>query len=510
MTRTAPRFMHQMPRIPSLRAPLPALLLLVCLLMPMRAWAAGASAGDQQLSTKYFTIYYPDGEAKTAAWYASFADDVDVAVSELLGAEPVTDITLHIYATEADYAQVNPMAELHPGIMAHAIPEQRELGVAVERLRQEPPELARESFRHEMTHIVAGAISGQNLPIGFQEGLAQYDELSQTRGQEVVQALQQAQNIKASLLSWQELNDRRLFGLRLDVAYPESYSVMAFLAERYGMGLYSRFLKALGKGGYCSGAACLGPTYADALDLVYDASMADLEAQWQQYLPGFLKNGWKHNVLSSYDLAPGVTLYDAGRFQEARDYFAGSEKLYRDLGRDAKATTAAGYLDKADRALQASELTTQARQALEAHNYADAQRNASMAARAFETLSLTDKNGQASAVEEMAGRGVSALASLQLAKDQRQLFDLPQAQAQARQAGETFVALGDNTRVTEANQVLSELWQMQRSAALAALGAGGAVVLFGFYTALRFRKREAIRRLKAGANHQLKEDRSWL
>src|SRR4051794_23489459 len=107
MTHTAPPVLHHAPRFAFRRVLFATLFLLCSLSLPVRAWAV--EQGQQQLTTKYFTIYYPDGEAKTAAWYASFADDVDTAVSELLGAEPVTEITLHIYATEAEYAQVNPM-----------------------------------------------------------------------------------------------------------------------------------------------------------------------------------------------------------------------------------------------------------------------------------------------------------------------------------------------------------------------------------------------------------------
>ena len=503
MTHTAPLIPHPASRSVPLRYLFAALFVLCSLIVPTRTFAA--RQGEQQLSTKYFTIYYPDGEAKTAAWYASFADDVDTAVSELLGAEPVTEITLHIYATEAEYAEVNPLAGFHPGIMAHAIPEQRELGVAIERLRQEAPELARESFRHEMTHIVAGALSGQKLPIGLQEGLAQYNELSQSRSQEVVQVLQQAQTMGAPLLSWRELNSRRTFQSRLDVAYPQSYSVMAFLADRYGMGAFSRFLKELAGGPYGGRGA-----YADAMATAYGTSMDDLESQWQQYLPDFLKDGWKHNVLSSYDLEPGKALYDAGRFLEATDYFAASEKLYRDLGRDARAGEAAGYREKADRALQAGELTGQARKALEGHDYAGAERTATMAVRAFEALNLSARKDQALSLRQMAGRGLRAVSDLQRAREHRQVFNLPQAQAEARQAGETLAGLGDSSGVAEANAVLSELWQLQRSAGMAALGGGAISVVLGVYSVLRFRKREAIRRLAAGANSQFKEDPSWL
>src|SRR5947209_16030446 len=101
-------------------------LLLVSLLIIVgapNAWAQVqvGQSGQEKLATKYFTIYYPQGEEKSAQWYAGLADDVDVSVSDLLGSPPVQGITMRIYATEAEYMQANPMAELHPGILAHAI-----------------------------------------------------------------------------------------------------------------------------------------------------------------------------------------------------------------------------------------------------------------------------------------------------------------------------------------------------------------------------------------------------
>src|SRR5947208_3254181 len=63
---------------------------------------------EQHISTHYFSVSYPQGEEKAANWYAGFVDDVDISVSELLGAQPVEGLKLTIYATEAEYTQANP------------------------------------------------------------------------------------------------------------------------------------------------------------------------------------------------------------------------------------------------------------------------------------------------------------------------------------------------------------------------------------------------------------------
>lgn len=471
-----------------------ALFLLLVISLPAQAMAAGS---ERQLTTRYFTIYYPEGEEKTATWYASFADDVDTAVSELLGAQPITGLTLHIYATEEEYNRAVPMAELHPGIMAHAIPERKELGVAVERLRNEAPELARESFRHEITHIVAGALSSHKLPIGFQEGLAQYNELSSTRGQEVVQAIQDAQNASVPLLSWRDLNDRQEFSDHLYVAYPQSYTVMAFLADRYGMGRFSRFLAELK----------FEPDFTSAMAYVYGLPIELLEQEWREYLPGFLTDGWKQNLLTAYDMAPGVALYEEGRFGEAREHFTQSEKLYRDMDRITQAEEATRYKDKAEKAQQADDLAQQARQSLDTHDYKAAQQQATEAVQRFSGLSLTAQAGRASQVTRLAETGMDAVADLDMARQHSQLFGLPQAQAEARKAGEAFALLGDAPRVAEVNQLMSDLGLWQRSIGLSALGAAALSVMAGVLLTFRSRR-------KTAQNVEMKplqeENLSWL
>jgi tetratricopeptide (TPR) repeat protein len=454
--------------------------LLILLPIALQPGVLSAQPRDQQLTTQYFTIYYPYGEEKTAEWYAGFADDVYVAVSELLGAEPVGGLVLNIYATEAQYSQANPIAETHPGVMAHAIPELREIGVAVERLRKEAPELARESFRHEMTHIVAGAVSYQRLPIGFQEGLAQYNELSSSRAQEVVQAVQAAQTAGEPLLSLREMNSRRVFRQRLDLAYPQSYTVMAFLAEEYGMGAFAQFLVELRD----------TRDWRDAFVYSYGVPIEQLEAEWQAFLPGFLKDGWRLNVLSAYDLSPGIALYESGRFTEAKEHFARSERLLRELGKLTRAGEAADQLAKADKAVRAAASTDKAREQLLAHDYAASLRNARDATTAFTDLELQDQRTRAEEVASFAARGVEALSGLERARTYLGVFNLPGAREEARRAAEEFAQLGDANRLEEANQIMSSMTGWQRLAGVLALAAGCLTVGVGMFATLRSRRRK--------------------
>lgn len=492
-----------------LRARLPVAILFILLLALASAPSTQAQTptssqaqvqvqgGEGHLSTRYFEIYYPQGEEQSAQWYAGFADEVDNTVSDLLGSAPVEGITLRIYATEAQYMQANPLAELHPGILAHALPESKEMGVAVERLRQAPPDLARQSFRHEMTHIVAGAISGQNLTVGFQEGLAQYNEISADRAQEVVNLLQDAQNKNVPLLSWSELQDRSQFALHIDIAYPEAYTVMAFLADRYGMGAYSRFLEGLRD----------GKSYTDALQGAYSRTLPQLEEQWRDYLPGFLSEGYKQNVLGDYDMAPGTALYNSGRYSEAAALFARSQNLYKDLGKQSRAAEAAANLDKARRAQLAQSQADHAAQALSSHEYVSSEKYAGEAAGTFADLKLDASRQYAGNLLDMSRRGKEAMIAIDRASSGLHILDYGQASAQVRSAGQIFAALGDNARVAEANNTLETMWLVERLAGVAALMFGALVVTVGVILSLFGRRKP---RPDAGQAQLREEPASWL
>ncbi|HKP51365.1 MAG TPA: hypothetical protein VJ183_01790 [Chloroflexia bacterium] len=455
-------------------------------------------------TTDYFIIFYPPGEEKTALWYAGFIDEVDRAVSELLGAEPVGGMTLNIYATEPDYWQANPMAELHPGILAHAIPERKEIGVAVERLRQQPPALARESFRHEITHIVAGSLSNQRLPIGFHEGLGQYNELSSTRAEEVVQGLQDAQTAGEPFLSWTDLNDFAKFRQKIEVAYPQSYSVMAFLADRYGMEPFVRFLAGLRD----------DLEYRHAILLAYGKSVEELEKEWRDYLPGFLQDGWKHNVLSANDLDYGLALMGAGQFADAEEHFKQAERLYTDLGRQDRASQATAYLANATKAREADQAAAQARKDLEAFDYAKANTGALSASEAFTELSLSDYQKHADDISLFAQKGINAITQIERARANIKGLDFNGARTSATEAGQAFSALGDSVHVTEANALLSEVWTWQQAIGLGIAGAGtlvlAGVILGGWTTLMRARKRKARGTDLAATPLLREENQSWL
>jgi hypothetical protein len=471
-------------------------------LVPTRAFAQSNPQPDgaQKLQTKYFTIYYPAGEQATANWYASFADDVDAAVSEMLGADPVGGLTLSIYDTEADYIAANPAAGSEPGIMAHSVPSKKEVGVAVERLRQVDTDVARQSFRHEMTHIVAAALSSQNLPIGFQEGLAQYNELSTGRAQESAETLKSALTANVPFFTWDVLNDSQSFMSNAALAYPESYSVMAFLADKYGMGDFAGFMELLRN----------DVDWPRAMDSAYGKTVDQLQTEWQDYLPGFIKDGWQQNLLAAYDLSPGVALYDAGRFKEAADDFALSQKLYSGLGRADRLNEATGYLDKARKADGATTLAADARKSLEAYDYKTAHDKAAQALDTFTGLGLKDLAGTAGQTAGLAQSGLDASAALASAQSELNTFNLPGAHSDAISAGQTFSKLGDAARAEQAYRIVQSVSGALTVTGLIAAGLGLLVLLIGTFLVVRSRHRRRIPQYPGGTAPGGEESASWL
>jgi hypothetical protein len=271
---------------------------------------------------------------------------------------------------------------------------------------------------------------------------------------------------------------------------------MAFLAERYGMGPFSHFLRKLDEGFY----------YQDALSSAYGKPMDVLEAEWKEYLPAFIKEGHKLNVLAASDMSPALALYQSGRFKEAGELFARSESLFSGLSRTEKAAEASANRAKAEQAAAAAELSSTARKALESHDYGSAQRDAAKAAEVFGTLELTNWRERAAETEMLAKRGLEAIGGIGRAKEYRAAFRLPEAQDEARRAGDTFALLGDEARVTEANAILSDIWSLQRTVGTTALGAGVGAVLLGAFSALRISRRT--RRKPALAIRE--ETPSWL
>src|SRR6185436_19760481 len=144
------------------------------------------------------------------------------------GVEPRAGIVITLYGDDDAYAEDNPAAAEEEGILGHANPVAGEIGIGVARLRDKTEATRRDSLRHELTHVILGDLSNQRLPIGFQEGIAQYLERDPEQRRRFATTLRKAAEA-GQLLHFVDLNRQRPFLAQAGIAYPESYAMAVFL-----------------------------------------------------------------------------------------------------------------------------------------------------------------------------------------------------------------------------------------------------------------------------------------
>ncbi|HLI25970.1 MAG TPA: hypothetical protein VKZ60_02800 [Chloroflexota bacterium] len=469
-------------------------LLCVLLAAPAAGVPAPAMAQDWQTrATRYFTIYYTAEDASTAEQYAAFVDDLYTAVAMLFDHGPSTPVPLRLYATVDAYGAANPIARFVGGVVAHADPRRGEIGVATPRLAHSTPEQVRDTLRHELMHLVATELSGDRLPIGFQEGLAQYTERESSERRELAQTLAVAR-AQGRLLSWDELNEPRRFLGRLTVAYPQALSVVAFLFDRYGPGPFKRFLVALH--GHSE-------PWQAVLAAVYGRPVPELEAEWRDYLPAYLARGWERNLLDALDLTAAQARLAAGDYAAAQASYAEAQRLHTELDQPRLAAEAARGRERAEHLLAATDLAHRGRALLAERRYPDAAALLEQAAARYTAAGLPAAvPTELAELLQIARRGAEADALLQTAQHLAASWRYPEARARALEAATRYRELNDLAGAQRASGVQEAAEAGQRQLALLLLATGtmiltGSLALWGAQ-----RRRIAHARAAAGARRE--------
>ena len=143
---------------------------------------------------------------------------------------------------------------------------------------QMPPALVTQILFHEYTHALIHDLAKGRCPAWLNEGLAEYEGRSQLQGRvdRLAEAVAQDQ-----LIPWQELSaaigpDQP--AERMALAYEQSYSLAAYLIDRYAFWRIRRILKALGE----------GQPWESVLASELRIKLPRLESYWRQSLPDFL------------------------------------------------------------------------------------------------------------------------------------------------------------------------------------------------------------------------------
>lgn len=447
-----------------------SLLALICALF---AAAPAAAEGDldwrERATASFIILYAPGGEAE-AERYAGWVDEIYEEIATALSYRTEPPLTLRLYPTGEDYYQVNPMARNVPGVVAHADFRRRELVVIVERTRQQSEEEVRNNVRHELTHIVAGDLSGNRLNTGFQEGVAQYMERPSGELERRVAALRDARD-RGLLLPWSAFDERdEIYGAP-QVSYPQSLSVVAFLVDRYGFAKLREFLAVSARS---SGAG-------SALERAYGVAPAELEAAWLDWLPGYLDGGYRQNALTAYDPGFARGLVDQGNYAAAAEELRQArEWLARQVATQPAEVVAEveALIARSEAGMRAEQLAESARQALERADYERARELVADARGLYGELGDARQAQVLAIYEERAERGLRAADSLAAADELARSMRYPQAREVADGAAREFAALGDQVRLDNALGLRATLDQRQRLLGLALLLAGAAGVIF--------------------------------
>ncbi|MBX0327294.1 hypothetical protein K2Z83_06320 [Oscillochloris sp. ZM17-4] len=448
------------------------LALMIALLSALLApGAARAQPGEwRDRATATFTILYKAGEESEADRYAGFIDTIYDEVSTAFSYRAPPPLTLRLYPTSDDYYQANPAARNVPGIVAHADFRRRELVVIVERTRQQTEEEVRNNVRHELTHIVAADLSENRLNTGFQEGVAQYLERPAPELESKIASLRQAAD-QGRLLPWSAFDDRDAIYGAPEVGYPQSLSAVAFLVDRDGFVKLREFLT----------ISARSSGYRSALERAYGISATDLEAEWLQWLPGYLAGGYTSSALDSYDLSYARGLLEQGNYpaaavelEQALDWIA----RHADTQPAEVSAEAARLKAQADEGVRATQIAEDSRRALEAGDYERAQQLIGQARLIFARIGDPRQDAALDVYEQRVLRGIAASEQLVQASELARGLRYPQARATADLAAQEFAALGDQLRLTNALALRRSLDTRQQiaGALLMAAGLAGALL----------------------------------
>lgn len=141
------------------------------------------------------------------------------------------------------------------------------------------PAMVRQILFHEYTHALINDLSKGQCPIWLNEGLAEYEGRTQAEGTLV--QLRQAREA-GRLIPWPDLSagfSTSLSATEVALGYQQSYSIVAYLASRYGFWRFKRLLAALGS----------GKDWEAAFAEEFRTKRPRLEQQWREWLPDFLR-----------------------------------------------------------------------------------------------------------------------------------------------------------------------------------------------------------------------------
>ena len=421
----------------------------------------GGSGGPFQLaqstSVAFFVQAGPNRDAQSvAAGLGPMLDTAYAELSVLFDLEVRQPIGIYVYASDAAYARatrdLEPATTAPLGITPE--PAAARLHLRLADLMAQSPLERENALRHGTAQLLLGLASGGNLPRGLAEGMATYVERPVTPRLARIAAITNGAFQAGNLLSWSDLNRRRPVRADSELVAAESYAMVAFLVDRYGLRSFQGMLAELRE----------KPDWRLAMRTAYNRSSNEIEAQWRDNLPRWAASEWRDNLVAAFDLERPRAALTAGDYAGAKSLLEQSWRLFRDLDDQGRLTQTEAMLSQADVGIQAETAMTQAQEALELHTYDRAQALLAQARSQYDQLPAGHRpETTLETYEALAASGLTATESLDEANRRKTRWsDYPEARAAALDAGTRFAALGDDEMRGDAATVLDELDTRQR------------------------------------------------
>jgi len=140
------------------------------------------------------------------------------------------------------------------------------------------PRLVQQILFHEYTHALIHDLSQGKCPKWLDEGIAEYE--GRTQAPAPLTQLIEAHG-RNGLIAWADLSEQfsqALPATDVALAYQQSYSIVQYLVERYGMWRIRRLVNAFSSGG----------AWDETLKAEYRLKPASLETAWRTWLPEWL------------------------------------------------------------------------------------------------------------------------------------------------------------------------------------------------------------------------------
>ncbi len=247
---------------------------LVFLLAPLASPLFSETEPPGFLETAHFRIFYSDKDQRLAEALSKKAETIYNEVVGDIGVAPRAGIHVYLEHTHEAFRRRQPQRDKAPEwAVGLAYPAQNLIILKAPAAALYGTADPFRTFRHELAHLTLHqALSGVLVPKWLSEGLAMYEAREWTlRTTAVISAL----TLKKAFIPLAALTHEFpvAFG-EAEAAYAESFSMVAYLLNRYGRESFHEFIRQVQA----------GRTISQSTQAAFGLSFYDLEQRWHRYL----------------------------------------------------------------------------------------------------------------------------------------------------------------------------------------------------------------------------------